>query len=186
MSGVLGEIGSLLFTDARSIGGIIPDVVIRERHQDDLEATEHPVEMGSPITDHAFMRPVSVTIEAGWSNSGLPSLSGLLSGDIGEGRVRQIYDQMQALQSSLTLLTIVTGKRLYTNMVITSLDVTTDAASEYTLMLTANCRQIIIVQTQETTVAPQANQANPASTAGTVSRGAIQPIPSTVSVGGPA
>lgn len=49
----------------RSIGGVTFDVVVEEQHEDTLEITEHPVEHGANISDHAFMKPASVTIRRG-------------------------------------------------------------------------------------------------------------------------
>lgn len=62
----------------RAIGNIIANVTVEERHQDDLEITDHPIEQGAVISDHAFKRPVEVTIECAWSNS--PSTSATLLG----------------------------------------------------------------------------------------------------------
>lgn len=49
---------------------------IEELHTDDLEITEHPVEQGANIADHAFKRPAEVVLKLAWSNS--PPSSGSL------------------------------------------------------------------------------------------------------------
>lgn len=41
------------------------DAVLREVHRSRLETTDNPVETGVPITDHAFMQPLRLEIEAG-------------------------------------------------------------------------------------------------------------------------
>ena len=188
MSGLLTEIGSILYSAQRSIAGVIPDCAVREQHSDELEITQHPVETGSAITDHAFKRPSTLVLEYGWSNSSLlTALAGaVVSGELpafsfGAQQVRQIYEQLLALQNSRVPFSVVTGKRLYTNMLMEGLSTTTDAATENALLVTATCREIIIVSTQTTTVAPQANQAIPASTAGITNVGQVQPIPVTPS-----
>ena len=48
---------------------IIPDVVISETHDDDVTVTQHPVDTGAPIADHAFVQPAIVTCVFGWSDS---------------------------------------------------------------------------------------------------------------------
>ena len=184
MSGVLSDIGSILFSANRSIGGIIPDLVVREQGNDDLEITQHPVETGAAITDHAFKRPASLSLEYGFSNSILSTVSAqsLLSGTLpslsfGAQRARQVYEQLLTLQESRTPFQVVTGKRLYSNMLLESLGVMTDASSENILAVTATCREIIIVSTQTTTVAaPMSQQAMPATTAGTTDMGQVQPV----------
>jgi soluble lytic murein transglycosylase-like protein len=50
---------------SRKIGMIIPDVVVSEKHSDTLEITEHPVETGAAISDHAYKRPSEVVMEVG-------------------------------------------------------------------------------------------------------------------------
>ena len=55
---LLGELTyALISSPVRSIGTVIPDVVIEEAHRDELIITQHPVEKGATITDHAFARP---------------------------------------------------------------------------------------------------------------------------------
>lgn len=61
---------------------VIPQVTIEEEHMDEMEITEHPVEQGSNIADHAFNRPALLVIRAGWSNSPSGS-SGVLNAAMG-------------------------------------------------------------------------------------------------------
>lgn len=55
--------------DGKILPDIIAQAVIEEKHHDELEITEHPVEQGAMITDHAFKRPAELTLRLGWSNS---------------------------------------------------------------------------------------------------------------------
>jgi hypothetical protein len=124
----------------RSIGTLIPDVVVEEVHHDEATITQHPVEVGAPITDHAFMQPYTVEIRCGWSDSSAQS----------EGFVQEIYQQLLALQSALQLIDISTGKRPYSNMLIRSVAVKTDETSEFALMVVALAQQVILTSTQTT------------------------------------
>jgi len=165
-----GELQTILFRTGRSIGGIIPNVVIEEQHQDDLMITDHPVEQGAAITDHAYKMPAAVTMHCGWSQSGA-IFSGLNPFDT----PGDIYQSLLDLQESRTPFDLITGKRAYSSMLIKSLAVTTDKDSENALMVTATMRQIIIVETQVTSLAPSDVQANPSSTAAPVNAGVKQP-----------
>jgi hypothetical protein len=49
---------------------MIPDVVVSEKHSDTLEITEHPVETGAAISDHAYKRPSEVVMEVGFAGGG--------------------------------------------------------------------------------------------------------------------
>src|SRR5260363_358530 len=57
---------SVLIRARRSIGEIVPNVVIEEVHQDALTITEHPVEQGAAIADHAYVRPAEVVMRCGF------------------------------------------------------------------------------------------------------------------------
>jgi hypothetical protein len=133
---------ALFMPSLRSIGGIVAEVTIEETAEDDLQITEHPVEQGAPIADHAFKRPSQVTIRAGWSRQH----SYDLSAETG------VYGQLLAWQAALMPFDVYTGKRHYVNMLIERMTVPTDQHSEYALFATLSCRQVIIVGTQTTEV----------------------------------
>lgn len=52
---------------------MIADATIEEIHTDELEITEHPVEQGAAIADHAFKHPAEVVLNMAWSNSPVQS-----------------------------------------------------------------------------------------------------------------
>jgi hypothetical protein len=156
----------------RKIGPITAPCTISEHHDDDLEVSDHPVELGAEVSDHAFKRPVRVGVVIGWGAGLLLPLS-------------LIYQQLLDLQASAKPFDIVTGKRSYKNMVIASIAVTTDVDSENILLIRLSCREVIIVQTQVTTMPPAANQASPQSTAAPQNSGTVQTAPAaTVPSGG--
>jgi hypothetical protein len=155
----------------RSIGGFPAQVVIEEVERDELTITEHPVEQGAPIADHAFKRPSEVTIRAGWS----ATEAGDLSADGGG-----IYSILLRMQAALQPFNVFTGKRSYKDMLIASLAVETDEKSEFALMATITCRQIILVSTSTTSVSGSssdaANHTDPQSTAPSSDSGTQQPV----------
>ena len=69
-------------------------------------------------------------------------------------------------------------------MLIAGLQVTTDNKTNDVLMVTATCRQIIIVQTKAITLPPASSQADPASTDSTSNTGVKQPAAANPSPGG--
>lgn len=91
-----------------------------------------------------------------------------------EGRqsLAALYDDLRSLQSSATLLTVQTGKRLYENMLIKSLQVDTDQQTENVLMVTITLQEVILVETFQSSMPPGANRSTPASTAGVATTGA--------------
>lgn len=155
---------------ARNIGGITFDVVIEEHHEDSLEITEHPVEQGAAISDHAWRRPATVILRAGVSDA---------SGGQGDGgqKAQDVYDRLLALQAAREPFDIVTGRRLYQSMLLETLTTTTDATTGHALIVTAECREVVIVHTTITTVPPRARHANPQRTGGVSDTGQRQAQP---------
>lgn len=181
------------------IGGIAIPATLEEVSTDLVTVTDHPVESGAEISDHAYYRPAQLVMRCGWSNSSgfnlQSSVSSLFSGggqslfaglglsssppSSGGGMsvsdfVSDIYTQLLALQQSLVPFTVVTSIRQYTNMMLTSLAVTRDQKTSQALMVTAAMRQVIIVSTSSTSLASAQNQATPANTAETISQGPQQ------------
>ena len=168
------DILSTLFQQqSRRIGLIIPSVVISEKHSDTLEITEHPVETGAPVSDHAYKRPSEVVMEVGSSGGGSlldfidTSSLGLTLGL----SPRETYQQILDLQASRIPFDVVTGKRLYSNMLIRAIEVTTDRTSENVLMAVLTLREVIITQTQQITVADKADMKEGANTSAVINSG---------------
>lgn len=175
-------LGLVLFKPKRSFAGFEGYVAIEEHHSDELTITQHPVEQGAPITDHAFKNPAQLSISAGWSNSQLQAVAqagrALLGGDVqhllSPSYVAEIYSKLLALQAEREPFDIFTGKRRYKNMLMRSLSTTTDEKTENVLVVTASFQEVIIVETQATTLPPAANQVDPARTAGVENAGSKQ------------
>lgn len=141
----------------RSIGGFDADVTIQEQHNDSSTITSHPVERGAAITDHIYRNPNDLVVVAGWTNSRLSAI-------LDQSRIIRIYEQLLALKESGQPFTVVTGKRIYRNMVMAALATTTDKETENALIVTATMREIIIVETQSTQVPPSQVQSQPQQT----------------------
>ena len=89
-----------------------------------------------------------------------------------------LYNALLALQNAREPFDIVTGKRKYSNMLLEKLTVTTTPDSEHALMVTAECREVIIVRTQVMAVpAEPGRHRNPAKTGGTANKGQKQAVP---------
>lgn len=186
----LGTLSNLInLVPADQIGTISVDATLEEVGTDLLQITEHPVEAGANITDHAFYRPSELIMHCGWSNANAlfaTSLGGnqtFAGGSlVKDDYVSSIYSQLIALQQSLKPFTVVTTIRLYNNMVITSISLTRDQKTSQALMVTVTMRQIIIVSTSTSAIGPATNQLIPQSTNQVVGYGAQalinNPVPS--------
>jgi hypothetical protein len=179
---------SILIRPRRMFGPFVAQVTFEEVHDDELEITEHPVEQGAAITDHAYKKPARLRIRCAWSNS--PSSPGLISGVVGGlvagqqaavqsflggnsvSAVRDVYSKLLKLQADRVPFRATTGKRVYENMLVKSLSVTTDPATENSLVVVATFQQIIRVSTSTISVAaPSINQTSPELTQPVISSG---------------
>lgn len=159
----------------RIIGTIIPDIVIEEICNDQLQITEFPVETGAPISDHAYKRPPEIIMRCGFSNSTAQS----------EGYVQEVYALFLALQAQLEPFSVTTGKRQYGNMLISSLLVTTDQESEYALNVVVGLKMVIITSTSGGgAFSDGTNQSFPQQTSGVQRSGAISPTGLGIGSGG--
>lgn len=180
------------------IGDIPVQATFEETSTDLVTVTDHPVEAGAQISDHAYYRPAELRMHCGWSNASAAGLVGAVSALFSGGGLSQfaglsaldgsappisgggmsvsdyvssVYTQLLSLQQSLQPFSVTTSIRQYTNMMLTSLVLTRDHKTSQALMVTASFRQVIIVNTVSTTLAPIANLATPANNAETVNLG---------------
>lgn len=170
--GVLGQLSSVLFRPRTSIAYIIPQVFIRADARDELTITKNPIETGAPVTDHAYKEPATLSMVIGWG-AGLNLLD--FSGTT--NNVDDAYAALLDLQALREPFTVTTSKRTYQNMMIASLAVTTDKDTNSVLVVDVGLQEVLIVDTQATTLPPRANQALPDQTAAPVNGGPVQTVP---------
>lgn len=161
---------------ARKLGDLIPVTVVAERHQDTLRITQHPVEKGAVIADHAIKEPATLTLEYRWSESGS---SLLLNGNVNADvkTPAEVYEQLLALQAAVELVDVYTGKRVYQNMALVGIKTDTDKHTENILAVTISCQQVILATAQTlvlTTQSSATNAATPEATAPVVNQGLKQ------------
>jgi hypothetical protein len=150
----------ILIKPKRQIGTIAVQVVVSEQTTDTLTITKQPVQQGAAITDHAYLEPTTFSHSIYFSNN---SFTGGTS-------LSQIYTQLQNLQASAVPFDIVTPKRIYKNMLMTTLTNTVDKQTENVLAIHASYQQVIFVPILATTV-PRSNQRSPAKTQATQNTG---------------
>ncbi|HCS4522776.1 TPA: hypothetical protein ORS64_003904 [Escherichia coli] len=179
----------LLQQRTRSIGIIIPDVVITEKHTDALEITEHPVEQPTNagasgegagyISEHAFRRPSEVVMETGFSGGGslLDFASNLTATSLLGLSPKELYQELLNLQRDRIPFDVTTGKRIYNNMLIKTLEVTTDKSSENVLLATLTLREVIITSTQSIRVASKNNMTEGVGTSAVQNTGTKTTVP---------
>jgi hypothetical protein len=140
------------------------DAAIHETHEYTNTITDFPVEKGFSISDHVFKTPEKLTMEGFVTNTPVPfsvnNLSVLL--DFGN-RVNSAFEKLMDLagydpsgQDVIVLnkiklpvmLRIVTGLRVYTNMMITHLSFPRDISTGESLRFTCELRRVIVVDSE--------------------------------------
>jgi hypothetical protein len=117
---------------SRSIGGVFVDVVLSEEHESEMEIAEHPVESGAKISDHAWRLPRKVTLE----------------GVVESSRSVSAYEQLLSVQEKAEPFSVVTGLKVYSDMLIRRIGVTRDKEHSRVLKFECELQEVIIVNTQ--------------------------------------
>lgn len=123
------------------------DVWIDESHKREMEIVSNPIEFGSPTTDHAFVKAMSLSINLGVTNTPFGSLA--------SDRIEEIRDQLYALQDEKKFLTVqtITGG-IYKNMLLSSIGWSTDTKSVHAVIFRLELEEVIITKTSLTNYTP--------------------------------
>lgn len=132
---------ALITQSKRKISNLIPNVVIEEIATDTLRVTDHPVEVGASISDHAFLLPSEIVMRCGWSDSTARE----------EGYTALQYFFLLALQAKREPFEVVTRHRIYKNMLISFLHKTADEKiADHSMMISVGMRNVILTNTSVT------------------------------------
>lgn len=136
------------------IGGFIFDAVLDLRHQSTLTITEHPVETGATISDHAFINPRQLTIQIGMSDVA----HDIIGDKFSQGNSRSItaYQELKNLQISRMPFQVITRLDTYDNMLIKRMDTADDYTTRWGLKVVIELIEIYIaiVQTVKVSARP--------------------------------
>lgn len=145
------------FLPKRAIGPFSATITLEEVATDELEITQHPVQQGASITDHAYNKPATVNLKVQWNDNDAP--------------LSETYAKLLQLQSSREPFDVVTGKRTYRNMLIKSLGQTNDVQTENILSISMQLQEVFITAVEVVTVPDRPKQKNPGKTGATENAG---------------
>lgn len=133
----------------RSFGPITFDAVVSEGHTSEQEVTTQPMENGSSMADHAYMKPRTLKIQAIVSDVFFGNPAGdLYSQNSSNSRSRNGWAFLRQLQTQHTLLTVVTGLDVYENMLITALNTEQNVGKGRVLLVDISLTEVLIVSSQ--------------------------------------
>lgn len=134
------------------IGPVPISCVLSEDHSSTIEITGNPIETGAEVNDHAYIKPKEVTL------------------DIADANAALTYNAIVRFQESRVPFYLVTGLRLYKDMLVQSIDAYRDKDNSKILKATIYLREVIIVSTA-TGSASSSGTTSSASSSGTGSTG---------------
>lgn len=122
--------------ESPTFGKLFFDAVFSTEHSSNVTVTEHPVQVGAPISDHAYQEPDEVTIEVGMSDA-----------MVGTGTDHSVnaYSTLREIMAKREPVKLVTRLRSYPNMVLTSISAPDDQTTMYGLRATVMFRSVNIV-----------------------------------------
>lgn len=152
-----------------NIGGFFFDAIIRTEHTSSLKMTEHPVQTGANIVDHAYMEPAMIVMEIGMSDA----MDSMVQGQFTSRYTKSVsaYQTLLDLQKARLPLQVHTRLNLYKNMLIEEITVPDDFKTQFGLRCTVTMKEIFVVEVSTATVSAREHST------GSTNKGAVQPEP---------
>lgn len=122
--------------------GYFFDAFLRESHSGSVKITEHPVQGGANISDHAYNLPDTLTIEILVSDTMDSIVAGQFTGEATKSV--SAYEVLRSLKERRVLCSVRTRLRYYTNMLIESMTVNDDYKTSHSLRCSVSFKQIIM------------------------------------------
>lgn len=132
------------------------DAILNEDHVQELRSTEHPVQNGAAISDHAYLIPSRVTLEIGVSDAMDSYKPGQYS-NYGSKSV-SVYQTLLYLQRLRVPLVLTTRLNTYQNMLIELNRAHEDVRTLHGLRATISMKQIFMGEVGEVELSGRPNQ----------------------------
>lgn len=141
-----------------SNGNYMFDAYFNINHESNLNITEHPVQTGANIADHAYMEPNTVTFEIGMSDAMQDSTDSRFK-NFTDDATRSItaYRVLRQLQSDRLPIQVITKLHNYRNMLIETISTVEDNKTTYGLRATVTLKELLVanVTTVKLSARPQ-------------------------------
>lgn len=130
--------------DRTRIGSVFLDATISEDHSYNSRVTSYPVETGGIISDHIINEPETLTITGIVSDTPLNILSSFNRSVDAFNRLVRVHDLRERI-------TVITGIKIYTNMVMTSLQVPRNVSTGQSLTFVIELQKVFLDNTVQFT-----------------------------------
>jgi Dit-like phage tail protein len=161
----LTSISYSLPAQSTSVGDTVPstttlffDAVFRVSHTSELRITDHPVQTGASLVDHAYALPEYVVLEVGMSDAMAAYQAGIYTANASKSiSAYQLFKQIQKQRIPLTLATHL---QTYTNMLIEHLSAEDTVRTQFGLRTIIRLRQLILGTVLASTTSARPDQTN--------------------------
>lgn len=130
-----------------SLSGLVEftaDLTLEESHERSAEVTENPVESGAVVTDHVITNPERLRLEGFVTDAP----AAVFASDA--GRTQGAFETLEQAWREREPLTVVTGRKTYTDMVIVRLDMPRNRPASMRFVI--ELQAVTIVQAQDVAV----------------------------------
>lgn len=127
-----------------ALGKFIFDAYFSIEHNTNLTITEHPVQTGANISDHAYMEPKELTFDIGMSDV----MKSIIDGQFMDNASRGVsaYTVLRKLQEQRLPIQAVTRLGVYQNMMVSTITTTDNNSTANGLRATVTLKEIFVVQ----------------------------------------
>ncbi len=134
------------------------DATLSERPTFSSQLTTNPIESGSLINDHVIDNPDTLTIDGIISDTKVRILSGVQDiierGFGSAARSKSAFDLIKQLKEDHTIVTIVSGLTLYTNMIVVGFSPVRTPTTGKALRFTLQLQKLITVNSKVVELEP--------------------------------
>lgn len=129
------------------VGDLVLDVTLNEKHNHTASTTDNPLEDGANAADHTIQKPDQLSLEGLWTDTPLDADRAELN------RAVEMYRKLVRLKESGEAVTVVSGLRVYENMVIQKINSRKDPGTGYSVPVSVSLKESRFV-TQQTEFVP--------------------------------
>jgi hypothetical protein len=160
--------GTISFTypiGEKSIGGFVIDAFLVESYNYANRLTNLTVEEGDNISDHVIEEPDTIEIEAFIGQTVFETFEGEVETDLSKveipddpkSRIRQAYHELLRMKRERQPVDVVTGLDTFTDMVITSFNISRDVETGADLSFSMSFQKVKTVKSEETQISASAS-----------------------------
>nr|DAH65665.1 MAG TPA: hypothetical protein [Caudoviricetes sp.] len=146
-----------------SKGKFIFDAYFNINHESTLTITQHPIQSGASVSDHAYMEANKLSFQIGMSDV-MQDVSDTSFQKFSDGNSRSIsaYKVLRMLQEERIPITVVTRLYTYKNMLIETISAPDDNKTAYALKANVTLKQIFVVNVTTVKISERPQKSNEA------------------------